>query len=150
MIELKQTHLVAASPDAVAATLVDTETLRAAIPNCTELRRISDGVYWGMINVGLLKYRFDLDATITVKSVKDGLRVSGTVRAGNITAGDIDSQLTLAPDGQGTRAVSVTNLRPARDYGKVAKVAGKALGAKLIKMFFDRLNALLKKRAKVA
>lgn len=144
MIEIRQSHLVAALPEAVAAALVDADVLRASIPNCTQLRRVSDGMFWGMASVGILKFRFDMDATITVKPTPQGYTMSGTVRAGPVTAGTIDMTVILKPENGRTRVDSHAKVKPTKAHGKIVMSAATAVSRKLLNSFFERFSTAIR------
>lgn len=140
MIQIKQSHTVAASEKAVEAALLDPAVLKEAIPGSTAVRKIGEMMFWGAATVGILRFRFDLDATIEAKPSPDGFHFKGDVRAGTVKVGKLDMKLSLHEQDGATRIDSVADLRPARPYGKVVTAAAKVVANKLLRSFFQRFG----------
>ena len=66
MIEIRHSYVVPASKEAVSAGLADLDVIKFSIPGCSQFRRVSGNLFWGHANIGFMKMRFDVDATLEV------------------------------------------------------------------------------------
>ena len=143
MIEIRHSCVVPASKEAVIAGLANLDVIKFSIPGCSQLRRVSDNLFWGHANIGFMKMRFDVDATLEVLSSSQGYRATGSVRAGPVTAGTIDADIMLRDEGPRTRVDSATKVFPARSHSSVVLKAGRAIATKLLNLFFKRFTVAL-------
>lgn len=141
-MQLTGTQLIARSQEAVWAALNDPETLRACLPGCESLERVSDTEYRAQIvaAVGPVKSKFsgklqlsDIDAPRSYQMTFEGSGgAAGTARGG--------AQVSLASEGTATRLSYTAN---AQVGGKLAQVGSRLIDGVAKKMadeFFARFG----------
>ena len=139
---------VPAPPSAVWRSLLDPESLKAAIPGCHELQRLGDNDYRALVSLGVGPVRGKFEATVKLSDLvteKSG-RIAGTL-TGPLGGASGAGNLRLEKIAAGTRidydyAVTAT--------GKVVSVGGRLLdgaAAIIIRQFFERLARQLNPEA---
>lgn len=142
-MEITGSQLIARPQDVVWAGLNDAETLKACVPGCESLERVSDTEYRALIvaAVGPIKSKFsgklllaDIDAPRSYRMTFEGSGgAAGTAKGG--------AQVSLAPEGAATK---LTYVAKAQVAGKLAQVGSRLIDGVAKKMadeFFQRFNA---------
>jgi carbon monoxide dehydrogenase subunit G len=144
-MEMTGSQLIPRAREVVWAGLNDAEMLRACIPGCESLQRVSDTEYRALIvvAVGPIKSKFtgkllllDIDAPHSYRMTFEGSSgAAGTAKGG--------AQISLASEGAGTR---LTYVAKAQVGGKLAQVGSRLIDGVAKKMadeFFERFNACI-------
>ena len=142
-MEMTGSQLIARPQDVVWAGLNDAEILKACVPGCESLERVSDNEYRALIvaAVGPIKSKFtgkllllDIDAPRSYRMTFEGSGgAAGTAKGG--------AQVSLVPEGAGTK---LTYVAKAQVGGKLAQVGSRLIDGVAKKMadeFFQRFNA---------
>lgn len=141
-MQLQGERSIKASRDVVWKALNDTEVLKASIPGCEELERISDTTLEGKVKqkIGPVNARFTVIVELSDIVEAQSYRISGEGKGGAAGFAKGGAAVTLEDEGDGTLL----------SYDAEAKVGGKLaqLGSRLIdgyarKMsdaFFDRFK----------
>jgi len=139
---------VAAPPSAVWRSLLDPDSLKAAIPGCHELQRLGANDYRALVSLGVGPVRGKFTATVKLSDLVDEKsgRIVGTLN-GPLGGASGAGNLRLEKSAAGTRidydyAVTAT--------GKVVSVGGRLLdgaAAIIIRQFFERLARQLNPEA---
>jgi carbon monoxide dehydrogenase subunit G len=125
-MELKSSRTVPASVEATWAALNDPETLKACIPGCESIERVSDTEFQVTMTarVGPVAAKFHGRIVLAdlVAPVSYRLSFEGQGGAAGFARGE--ARVTLAPEGTGTRI----------DYSATAQVGGKLaqIGSRLV------------------
>lgn len=143
-MEMTGSQLIARPQDVVWAGLNDAETLKACVPGCESLERVSDTEYRALIvaAIGPIKSKFtgkllllDIDAPRSYRVTFEGSGgAAGTAKGG--------AQVSLAPEGAGS--TTLTYVAKAQVGGKLAQVGSRLIDGVAKKMadeFFQRFNA---------
>lgn len=139
-MDLTQTRTIGAPPAAVWAALNDPQVLKACIPGCETLERVTDTEWRSVVatRIGPVQARFSgkillVDVTPPVAYT---LKFEGQGGAAGFANGE--ARVTLAPDGAGT---ALTYTASARVGGKIAQLGSRLVdgaAAKLADDFFTR------------
>ena len=96
---------VAAPPHALLKHLFDARLMASCLPGCETLEPLADDRYRALVVVALagIKARFDLRVEITRKDEHNVWATTRGEEGGNASTLQSESQVTLQPDGAGTR-----------------------------------------------
>jgi enoyl-CoA hydratase/carnithine racemase/carbon monoxide dehydrogenase subunit G len=145
-MELKDEIRLDASREAVWAALNDPEVLKACIPGCESLERVSETEFTSLVvvKVGPIKAKFNGKVTLCDIVAPSSYRLVGEGQGGVAGFAKSDITVELVPEGSGA-----TLLR----YGVTANIGGKIaqLGSRLIdstarkmaEQFFGKFNEIL-------
>ena len=141
-MEMTGSQLIPRPQEVVWAGLNDAEILKACVPGCEALQRVSDTEYRALIvvTVGPIRSKFtgkllllDIDAPRSYRVTFEGSGgAAGTAKGG--------AQVSLAPEGAGTRLTYVARVQVG---GKLAQVGSRLIDGVAKKMadeFFQRFN----------
>lgn len=132
-MELSDSRLIAASPDAVWQAILDPEVLKACIPGCESLTGSVETGYEAVVvqKVGPVSARFT--GVVTLSDIVQGqaLTITGEGKGGAAGFAKGGAKVSLAPEGEGTRLT----------YEVKASVGGKIaqLGSRIIDGFVKKL-----------
>ena len=142
-MEMKGSRIVPAEVETVWRAFNDPDVLRACIPGCESIERVSDTEYQVvmMARVGPVSARFNgrLHLADIVPPQSYTLRFEGQGGAAGFANGT--ARVGLAPDGGGTRVDYAVN---AQIGGKLAQIGSRLVdgaAAKIVDDFFARLVA---------
>lgn len=144
-MEMSGEHLISAPRDVVWDALNDADVLRACIPGCEELTRVSDTELHAIAvqKVGPVKARFEGTVELANLNPPESYTIQGEGKGGVAGFAKGGADVTLAEDPDGTRlSYSVQ----ATVGGKLAQLGGRLINAtanKLAKKFFDKFQAHL-------
>jgi carbon monoxide dehydrogenase subunit G len=139
-VELTQSRTIAAPPQAVWAALNDPEVLKACIPGCEKLERVSDTEWQAVVatRVGPVQARFN--GRVQLADIEPPtaytLRFDGQGGAAGFASGQ--ARVTLAPADAGTMLSYTVS---AKVGGKIAQLGSRLIdgaAAKLADDFFNR------------
>jgi carbon monoxide dehydrogenase subunit G len=143
-MELANTVLVPAPPDAVWAALNDPAVLRACVPGCESLEKVADNEYRAAMTarVGPVSAKFTGRMTMTDIDAPRGytLRFEGQGGPAGFASGDARVSLAPAEGGQ----TSMTYAATAQVGGKLAQIGSRLIdgaASKLANDFFARFIA---------
>jgi uncharacterized protein len=143
-MELSNTRIVPAAPDAVWAALNDPAVLKACVPGCESFERTGDDAYTLVMSarVGPVSARFTGRMTMTDIDPPHAytLKFEGQGGAAGFARGD--ARVTLAPDG--ARQTALGYVAKAHVGGKLAQVGSRlvdGVAAKMSDEFFARFVA---------
>ncbi len=142
-MELAGAYVIPAKPDAVWAALNDPEKLKAAIPGCEDLKKISDTEFEATAtqSIGPVKARFKGKVQLTDLDPPRGYVIKGEGSGGAAGFAKGQARVTLEPDGAGTRLTYAVN---ATVGGKIAQVGQRLIDGvakKLADEFFDKFSS---------
>jgi carbon monoxide dehydrogenase subunit G len=144
-MEMTSSQLIPRPQEVVWAGLNDAEILKACVPGCESLQRVSDSEYRAhiVVTIGPIRSKFtgkllllDIDAPRSYRVTFEGS--GGT--AGTANGG---AQVSLVPEGAGTR---LTYVAKAQVGGKLAQVGSRLIDGVAKKMadeFFQRFNTCI-------
>jgi carbon monoxide dehydrogenase subunit G len=139
-VELTQSRAIAAPPQAVWGALNDPDVLKACIPGCEKLERVSDTEWQAVVatRVGPVQARFNGRVQIADLQPPTAytLRFDGQGGAAGFASGQ--ARVTLAPADAGTMLSYTVN---AKVGGKIAQLGSRLIdgaAAKLADDFFNR------------
>jgi uncharacterized protein len=144
-MEMTSSQLIPRPQEVVWAGLNDAEILKACVPGCESLQRVSDTEYRALIvvTVGPIKSKFtgkllllDIDAPHSYRVTFEGSGGAAGTAKGR-------AQVSLAPEGAGTR---LTYVARAQVGGKLAQVGSRLIDGVAKKMadeFFQRFNTCI-------
>jgi carbon monoxide dehydrogenase subunit G len=132
--------------------LNDPEVLKASIPGCESIERVSDTEYRAVLTaaVGPVKARFNGKLLLADVNPPTSYRLSFEGSGGAAGFGKGGAQVTLSPAGAGTKLTYIAN---AQVGGKLAQVGSRLIDGVAKKMadeFFQRFNEKLVGPAPVA
>jgi len=141
-MEMTGEQLIPVPQARVWAGLNDPEVLKASIPGCESLERVSDTEYKVVITaaVGPVKAKFNGKLLLSDVNPPTSYRISFEGSGGAAGFGKGNAQVSLAPDGASTKLGYVTN---AQVGGKLAQVGSRLIDGVAKKMadeFFQRFN----------
>ena len=144
-MEMSGEQLIPLPQARVWAGLNDPEVLKASIPGCESIERVSDTEYKVAITaaVGPVKAKFNGKLLLADVNAPNSYRLAFEGSGGAAGFGKGGAQVSLAPDGAGTRLSYVAN---AQVGGKLAQVGSRLIDGVAKKMaddFFRRFNAKL-------
>ncbi len=141
-MEMTGSQLIPMPQEVVWAGLNDAEILKACVPGCESMQRVSDTEYRAVIvvAVGPTKSKFtgkllllDIDAPYSYRVTFEGSGgAAGTANGG--------AQVSLAPEGAGTRLTYVARVQVG---GKLAQVGSRLIDGvakKMADQFFQRFS----------
>ena len=143
-MELSNTRIVPAPPDAVWAALNDPAVLKACVPGCESLERTGDDTYELVMSarVGPVSARFTGRMTMTDIDAPHGYTLNFEGQGGPAGFARGDARVTLAPEGE--RQTALTYVAKAQIGGKLAQVGSRLVNGVAAKMsddFFARFVA---------
>jgi uncharacterized protein len=144
-MEMSGEQQIALPQARVWAGLNDPEVLKASIPGCESIERVSDTEYKVAITaaVGPVKAKFNGKLLLSDVNPPTSYRLAFEGSGGAAGFGKGGAQVSLAPDGAGTRLSYVAN---AQVGGKLAQVGSRLIDGVAKKMandFFQRFNEKL-------
>ena len=142
-MELKNTHEIKAPRETVWALLLDTDVLKACIPGCEELTRISDDEMEARVKlkIGPVKAAFNGKVVFENRVEPESLTLSGEGNGGIAGHARGGADVRLEDVAGGTR---LTYEASAQVGGKIAQLGGRLIqstAAKLAGEFFTRFEA---------
>lgn len=139
-MDMTDSRLIAAPPAVVWAALLNAEVLKSSVPGCEEITGSVETGYEAAVvqKVGPVKARFA--GTVTFSEIVEGqsLTLTGEGKGGAAGFAKGGAQVTLAPEGEGTRLSYVVE---AKVGGKLAQLGSRIIDGFARKMadeFFDR------------
>jgi carbon monoxide dehydrogenase subunit G len=144
-MEMSGEQRIALPQAQVWAGLNDPEVLKASIPGCESIERVSDTEYKVAITaaVGPVKAKFNGKLLLSDVNAPTSYRLAFEGSGGAAGFGKGGAQVSLAPDGSGTKLSYVAN---AQVGGKLAQVGSRLIDGVAKKMadeFFQRFNEKL-------
>lgn len=134
-MELKDEILIPAPRDTVYAALNDTEILKAAIPGCEELTRVSENELEAkvVLKIGPVKAKFSGTVTLDGTGAPESFSLTGQGSGGAAGFAKGGADVTLAETGEGTLLT----------YDAKAEIGGKIaqLGSRLVQGTAKKLAA---------
>lgn len=134
--------MVPASVGAVIAGLSDPAVLKAAIPRCREVRKLSDSKMWVAADIGILRWTFQLEGVITLQVRGAQVTLGSDLRTRAFRLGHAKTVLNLTETAGKTLIVSATTLTPVRNHSLVIRRAGVAMARQLLGSFFQNFSPL--------
>lgn len=132
-MKLTEERVIAASPDAVWAAILDPEVLKECIPGCQELTGTPEEGFEAVVvqKIGPVKATFRGVVTLSDIEPGKGCRLDGEGKGGAAGFAKGGATVRLAPEGDGTKL----------SYDVDASVGGKIaqLGSRLIDSFAKKL-----------
>ena len=121
----KGSTLVAATPEQIWRSLLDTEALKFVVPWCSSLEETAPQVFKGQIElgVGIVKGLFDADVRLTDLEEGRSLRLSGAA-SGALGSSSGDGVVELTPEENGTRVSYAYGIDLS---GKVTAIGGRMI-----------------------
>ncbi|MGD0848014.1 xanthine dehydrogenase family protein molybdopterin-binding subunit [Bradyrhizobium sp.] len=118
--------VVGAPAERVWAMLLDPETLRAVIPGCHSVQKISDTHFRADVTIGIgpVKGRYRADVTLSDLDPPRAVTLGGSAE-GALGFGGGEGRITLVPTGNG--GTSIRYVYEAAIGGKVASIGGRLL-----------------------
>jgi len=118
--------VVSAPAERVWAMLLDPETLRAVIPGCHSVQKISDTHFRADVTIGIgpVKGRYRADVTLSDLDPPHAVTLGGSAE-GALGFGGGEGRITLLPTGNG--GTSIRYVYEAAIGGKVASIGGRLL-----------------------
>jgi len=144
-MEMTGEHLIAAPRDEVWRALNDVDVLRACIPGCEELNRVSENELHAIAvqKIGPVKARFEGTVELINLNPPESYTIQGEGKGGVAGFARGGADVTLAEDPEGTR---LSYMVKATVGGKLAQLGSRLIDAtanKLAKKFFDNFQAHL-------
>jgi carbon monoxide dehydrogenase subunit G len=151
-MEMTGQQIVPAPQPRVWAALNDPEVLKACIPGCHSIERVSDSEYRVAMTaaVGPVKAKFNGKLLLADIKPPDSYTLSFEGSGGAAGFGKGSAQVALAPDSGGTMLTYKAN---AQVGGKLAQVGSRLIDGvakKMADQFFQRFNAQLAEAAPAA
>jgi uncharacterized protein len=151
-MELQGERLIPAPPDKTWAALNDPDTLKACIAGCESLERTGDDAFAALVavKVGPVSARFKGNLKMTNVVAPTSYTINFDGQGGVAGFGKGSADVTLAPEGAGTR---LKYLAKATVGGKMAQVGSRlidAAAAKVAEDFFKAFEAHLSPPAAAA
>ena len=142
-MEMTGERVIAAGRDQVWAALNDPEVLKASIPGCEEIDRVSDTELTAKVvqKVGPVKATFHGEVELSDIVVGESYRISGRGKGGAAGGATGGANVRLEDDEGGTRLHYEVE---AKVTGKIAQLGGRLIDGFAKKMadeFFDRFKA---------
>jgi len=144
-MEMSGEQLIPVPQASVWAGLNDPEVLKASIPGCESIERVSDTEYKVLLtaSVGPVKAKFNGKLLLADVNPPTSYKLSFEGSGGAAGFGKGGAQVSLAPEGAGTKLRYVAN---AQVGGKLAQVGSRLIDGVAKKMadeFFQRFNEKL-------
>ena len=141
-MEMKGEQLVPASQADTWAALNDPEVLKACVPGCESMERVSDSEYVMLMTarIGPVAAKFKGKMTVSDSNPPNSYRIAFEGQGGVAGFGRGGAQVQLAPEGDGTR---LTYQVKASVGGKLAQIGSRLVDAaarKLADDFFTAFN----------
>jgi carbon monoxide dehydrogenase subunit G len=133
---IEQRHTIIAPLGAVIAGFSDAAVLKAAIPRCREVRRLSDTKFWILTDIGVLKWTFLVEGIVTLKCDGPQIHIGSDLRTKAFRLGRADTVLTMTDASGNTLVHSKTTLLPARQHSALVRRTISAVARKLLDGFF--------------
>ena len=145
-MELSNTRIVPAPPDAVWAALNDPAVLKACVPGCESFERTGDDTYELVMSarIGPVSARFTGRMTMTDIDAPHAYTLNFEGQGGAAGFARGDARVTLAPEGE--QQTALTYVAKAQVGGKLAQIGSRLVSSvanKLAAEFFKRFNATL-------
>lgn len=143
---------ISASRDKVWQALNDPEILKASIPGCEELERLSDTsmAATALIKVGPIKAKFEGNVTFSELDPPNGYRISGEGKGGIAGFAKGGANLRLESDG----ACTILHYSVSAEVGgKLSQLGGRLIDVTARQMsaaFFKKFSAEIARRNRVA
>ena len=136
---------IAAPKQVVWDALNNAEALKASIPGCEEVEKVSDTEFSAKVSlaVGPVKARFTGEVTLSDIDAPNGYTLSGQGSGGAAGIGKGEAKVTLTEDGNDT---VINYTAHATVGGKLAQIGQRLIDAtakKLAKQFFENFAAYL-------
>lgn len=136
---------IPASQQTVWEALNDPEALKASIPGCESVEKLSDTQFTARVTmaIGPVKAKFNGDVTLSDIDAPNGYTISGKGSGGAAGFGKGSAKVTLAPDGNGTVLRYAAN---ASVGGKLAQIGQRLVDSAARKMadeFFTNFTTYL-------
>lgn len=143
-MEMTNTRIVPAPPATVWAGLNDVETLKASIPGCESLERVSDDEWRAVVaaKVGPVSARFSGTMRIVDSTPPSGYTLKFEGQGGAAGFANGEAKVTLLPTEGGETAL--TYVVKAQIGGKLAQIGSRLVdgaAAKIAEEFFARFSA---------
>jgi carbon monoxide dehydrogenase subunit G len=144
-VDINGEQRIPASQQVVWQALNDPEALKASIPGCESVDKVSDTQFTARITmaVGPVKAKFAGDVTLTDIDAPNAYTISGKGSGGAAGFGKGSARVTLTPDGAGTLLRYTAN---ASVGGKLAQIGQRLVDSAARKMaadFFTNFTAYL-------
>ncbi len=151
-MEMTGTQLIPVPQAVVWEGLNDTETLKACVPGCESLEKVSDTEFKSLMTVavGPVKAKFTGKLLLSDIEAPRTYRISFEGSGGAVGSAKGGAQVTLEAEGAGTR---LNYTAKAQVGGKLAQIGSRLIDGVAKKMaddFFQRFNARLAAKAAVA
>ena len=145
-MEMTNTRVVPAPPDAVWAALNDPEALKACLPGCESLEKIGDDEWRAVMaaKVGPVSARFSGTMRMTDSTPPTGYTLKFEGQGGAAGFANGEAKVTLLPAAGG--ATALTYAVKAQVGGKLAQIGSRLIdgaAAKIADDFFARFSARL-------
>lgn len=142
-MDLSGAYLIKASPEAVWAALNDAETLKAAIPGCESLTKLSDTSFEAVAtqSIGPVKARFKGKVDLTDLDPPRSYTLKGEGNGGAAGFAKGEARVVLTPEPGGTRLVYTVK---ATIGGRLAQIGQRLIDGvarKLADEFFERFSS---------
>ncbi len=137
---IEQRHSVSASRAAVIAGLSDLGVLKAAIPRCREVRRLTPDKVWIATDIGVLRWTFQVEGIVTLRVEGAQVVIASDLRTRTFRLGHAVTTLTLTEDAGRTMIHSTTTLTPARAHSLVMRRTIGAVAKTLLTGFFQNFR----------
>jgi len=143
-MELSNTRIVPAPPDAVWAALNDPAVLKACVPGCESFERTGDDTYELVMSarIGPVSARFTGRMTMTDIDAPHAYTLNFEGQGGAAGFARGDARVTLAPEGE--QQTALTYVAKAQVGGKLAQIGSRLVNGVAAKMsddFFARFVA---------
>ncbi len=132
-MDMKGEHRIPASRQAVWDALNDPEVLKASIPGCESVEKVSDTEFTAKVTmaVGPVKARFTGQVKLTDIDAPNGYTITGKGSGGAAGFGEGNAQVTLVEDGDET---VLSYIARASVGGKLAQIGQRLIDATAKKM----------------
>jgi carbon monoxide dehydrogenase subunit G len=142
-MDLNGAYLVAAPPEAVWAALNDPDKLRAALPGCESLTKISDNEFEAVAtqSVGPVKAKFKGKVALLDLNPPKSYRIKGEGSGGAAGFAKGEAFVELVPEAGGTRLIYTVK---ATVGGKIAQIGQRLIDGvarKLADEFFEKFSS---------
>ena len=144
-MDMSGERLIAASKDRVWLALNDPEVLKAAIPGCDALEKVSDNEFTATVTtkLGPIKARFTGKVTLSDIDPPNGYRIGGEGQGGVAGFAKGGATVTLEPHGDETLLRYAVN---AAVGGKIAQLGARLIDStsrKLADQFFATFDGIV-------
>lgn len=143
LVEMKGEYAICAEQAAVWAALNDPETLRACLPGCESIEKVSDTQFNAAMSarIGPVKARFVSELTLNELNPPHGYVINGQGKGGAAGFANGSARVSLSPADDGTTLVYEVDMQVG---GKLAQIGSRLVAGaarKIADQFFARLAA---------